>query len=65
MMTEVQLYNMQNVARAGLDSAKDTRQAMLAIMIRHLRYDHEMSIRDIAKRCNIKMKAVQEFLGDE
>ena len=56
-LTEAQLYNL-----GSRGSSYDDRFLKLAF-IRHLRDDHNMSIRDIAKRMNMKMKLVQTYLN--
>lgn len=56
-LTEAQLYDLGNSG-----SHYDDRYLKLAF-IRHLRDDHNMSVRDIAKRMNMKMKLIQTYLN--
>ena len=56
-LSEAQLYDLGNSG-----SRYDDRFLKLAF-IRHLHDDHNMSIRDIAKRMNMKMKLVQTYLN--
>lgn len=56
-LTEAQLYDLGNRG-----SSYDDRHLKLAF-IRHLRDDHGMSVRGIAKRMNMKMKTVQIYLN--
>jgi DNA-binding transcriptional regulator YiaG len=61
-MNEVDLYNIHTKIDNSSQHAKDTKDYFLSVMIKHFRNDHKMSIREVAKTCNIKMKDVQKYL---
>jgi hypothetical protein len=61
-MNEVDLYNIHTKIDNSSQRAKDTKDYFLSVMIRHFRNDHKMSIREIAKTCDIKMIDVQKYL---
>ena len=56
-LTEAQLYDLGS---RGL-SYSDANIKRLHIL--HLRHEHNMNVRDIAKRMNMKMKMVQKYLN--
>ena len=61
-MNEVDLYNINTKIDNSNQRAKDTKDYFLSVMIKHFRNDHKMSIREIAKTCDIKMIDVQKYL---
>jgi hypothetical protein len=61
-MNEVDLYNIHTKIDNSNQRAKDTKDYFLSVMIKHFRNDHKMSIREIAKTCDIKMIDVQKYL---
>ena len=61
-MNEVDLYNIHTKIDNSSQHAKDTKDYFLSVMIKHFRNDHKMSIREIAKTCDIKMIDVQKYL---
>ena len=61
-MSEVDLYNIHTKIDNSSQHAKDTKDYFLSVMIKHFRNDHKMSIREIAKTCDIKMIDVQKYL---
>jgi len=64
-MDEVTLYNLRGASSAARSAAKDAHSLALVLMIKHLRFEHDMSLNEIAKRCNLKVKQVKKILGDE
>ena len=54
-MREDQYYNMMPHSNSGLEYFQTQ-------LILHLRLEHQMSMRDIAKRMNMKMKEVATIL---
>lgn len=60
-MNEVDWYNITARNNSGA-SIKEIKDLFLPVMIKHFRNDHKMSIREIAKNCNIKMIEVQKYL---
>jgi len=63
-MTEAQLYNLVGSASAGAAEARDAKNLVLVLMVRHLRYEHGMALKDIATRVGMKMKAVKAILAE-
>jgi hypothetical protein len=61
-MNEVDLYNIHTKIDNSSQRTKDTKDYFLSVMIKHFRNDHKMSIREIAKTCDIKMIDVQKYL---
>ena len=59
-LTEADLYNLHS-GRGGI-SKSEIEIIMLGIMIRHMHEDHNMGIREIASKTNLKMKEVKEIL---
>ena len=58
-VTEAQLYDL-----GSRGSPYDDRN-ILRLHILHLRHEHNMNVRDIAKRMRMKMKAVQKYLKSD
>jgi len=58
-LTEAQLYDLGS---RGLPY--DDRN-ILRLHILHLRHEHDMNVRDIAKRMGMKMKTVQKYLKSD
>lgn len=58
-LTEAQLYDLGNRG-----SPYDDRN-ILRLHILHLRHEHDMNVRDIAKRMGMKMKTVQKYLKSD
>ena len=56
-LTEAQLYNLGSRGPSYSDAN------IKRLHILHLRHEHNMNIRDIAKRMNMKMKMVQNYLS--
>ena len=56
-LTEAQLYNLSSRGPSYSDAN------IKRLHILHLRYEHNMNVRDIAKRMNMKMKMVQKYLN--
>lgn len=56
-LTESQLYDFGSRGSSYSDAN------IKRLHILHLRYEHNMNVRDIAKRMNMKMKIVQKYLN--
>ena len=56
-LTEAQLYNLSSHGPSYSDAN------IKRLHILHLRHEHDMNVRDIAKRMNMKMKIVQKYLN--
>ena len=58
-LTEAQLYDL------GSRGSKYDDRYITMLHILHLRHEHNMNVRDIAKRMRMKMKAVQKYLKSD
>jgi aminopeptidase-like protein len=56
-LTEAQLYDL------GSRGSKYDDRHIIMLHILHLRHEHNMNVRDIAKRMGMKMKMVQKYLN--
>ena len=56
-LTEAQLYDLGSRCPSYSDAN------IKRFHILHLRHEHNMNVRDIAKRMNMKMKMVQKYLN--
>lgn len=62
-MDEVTLYNMQGRADSARYAAEDAKTLALELMVKHLRFEHNMTKQDIATRCCLTSKQVKNILG--
>ena len=58
-LTEAQLYDL------GSRGSKYDDRYIIMLHILHLRHEHNMNVRDIAKRMKMKMKVVQKYLKSD
>ena len=56
-LTEAQLYDLGSRCPSYSDAN------IKRFHILHLRHEHNMNVRDIAKRMNMKMKMIQKYLN--
>ena len=61
-MDEVTLYNIYANSNAGYNEAKDAKSFVTLMNVLHLRYEHNMPLHKIAKRCGIKTNEVKLIL---
>jgi hypothetical protein len=61
-MDEVTLYNLYSNSSAGYNEAKDAKSFITLMTVLHLRYEHNMPLHKIAKRCGIKVNKVKLIL---
>jgi Mn-dependent DtxR family transcriptional regulator len=63
-LNEADLYNLYASSNSSSGKIEDLRRMIIELEIKHLRYEHEMSIRDIAKRLKVKMNLVSAVLEE-
>lgn len=61
-MDEVALYNLYANSSAAYNEAKDAKSFITLMTVLHLRYEHNMPLHKIAKRCGIKVNKVKLIL---
>ena len=62
-MDEVTLYNLYSSASASGHRAKmEANEYALALMVEHLKYEHNMNRRDIHRRLKVPMKTIKAIL---
>ena len=61
-MDEVTLYNIYANPSGAYNEAKDVKSFVTAMTVLHLRYEHNMPIHRIAKRCGIQANKVKLIL---
>jgi DNA-binding transcriptional regulator YiaG len=60
-MQEHEYYNLyHSAARRGYEAEQASNQFALGLMIDHLREEHGMKVRDIARRLGVKQRIVSE-----
>jgi hypothetical protein len=61
-MDEVTLYNIYANSSAAYNEVKDAKSFITLMTVLHLRYEHNMPLHKIAKRCGIKANKVKLIL---
>lgn len=61
-MNEADLYNLYNYARGSSISMEEVNRALHQIMVKHLYFDHNLKVTEIAKSMKLKQKVVKEML---
>ena len=61
-MDEVTLYNIYANSSGAYNEAKDAKSFITLMTVLHLRYEHNMPLHKIAKRCGIKANKVKLML---
>ena len=62
-MNEVDLYNLHTRSSGSASEARNEAKVFATqLMIQHLRIEHNMTMLAIAKRLNVRLKAVKEAL---
>ena len=64
-LTESQLYDMNPSSHSATKAAMNAEALCLSLMVKHLRFEHNMHLNDIAKRCGLKVNQVKTILGVE
>jgi hypothetical protein len=61
-LSEPDLYNLHTSINASRVADTHLRDLIIILEVKHLRYEHNMTMKDIAARIGIKMKEVKEIL---
>jgi hypothetical protein len=61
-MNQVQLYNLYSQTSNAYCEAKNAQDLIIMMNVLHLRFEHNMPLHKIAKRCDIKVNKVKLIL---